>query len=114
MSNQANKATIGQAFGAILAAIVAAVMFVPRIINGMNKAMDVVDDVLDSGKNLTGTMRQTSEDFKNLSALEGQANYQERLHEINEARQARGLSSVDVASSRNSDAVAEALAALGK
>lgn len=115
MSNQTNKrASLGQVWGLLLGSFVAVFMFIPRIINAADKAMNVIDDVLDSANDLSSTMKQTSGDFKNLSALEGQVAYQDRLADINEARAAKGLAPVDVASARNSDAVAEALAALGK
>ena len=113
-TQQVKKASIGQAFSILLGTITALILFVPRLINAADKGMNMVDDLLDSGNILTNTMKQSAEDFKTLSALEGQVNYAERLEDINQTRRDNGLAPVDITSSRNSDAVAEALAALGK
>lgn len=104
---------LGKAFGIILSTIVSIVLFIPRLVQSANKALDMVDDVLESGKSITTTMKESAEDFRNTSKLEADANYQARMEEINATRKAQGLDEVEINSTRTlSPAAAEALAKL--
>ena len=112
-TNQAKSVGLGQAFGIILGTIVSIVMFVPRLIGLADKAVDMVEDVLDSGKAITTTMKESAEDFRNTSKLQADATYKQRMQEINDARTSQGLQPIDVQSARTlSPAAAEALAKL--
>lgn len=115
MSQQQTKSvSIGQAFGIFLSTIVAALMFIPRLVQSANKAMDMVDNVVGTGVNITTTMLESSEDFRNTSKLESDAKYQARLNEINKERAEQGLPKVEIQSVRTvSDTAQEALAKLG-
>ena len=115
MSQQQQPQTVGlgKAFGIILSTIVSIVLFIPRLVQSANKALDMVDDVLESGKSITTTMKESAEDFRNTSKLEADANYQARMAEINNTRKAQGLDEVEINSTRTlSPAAAEALAKL--
>ena len=115
MSQQQQPQTVGlgKAFGIILSTIVSIVLFIPRLVQSANKALDMVDDVLESGKSITTTMKESAEDFRNTSKLEADANYQARMTEINNTRKAQGLDEVEINSTRTlSSAAAEALAKL--
>lgn len=115
MSQQQQPQTIGlgKAFGIILSTIVSVILFVPRLVQSANKALDMVDDVLESGKSITTTMKESAEDFRNTSKLEADANYQARMSEINTTRKAQGLEEVEINSTRTlSPAASEALAKL--
>ena len=70
MSNQqqAKSVGLGQAFGIILGTLVSIVLFVPRLIGLADKTVDMLDDVLDSGKAITTTMKESAEDFSWLPA----------------------------------------------
>lgn len=108
MSNPNQTIGLGKAFGILLSTLVSVVLFIPRLVGSANKAMDMVDDVLDSGKNITETMKQTSEDFKNTSALEAEATYQQRMQEINTTRSEQGLSQVQLSTARTLSPAAQA------
>lgn len=113
MSNQQTKSVgLGQAFGIILGTLVSIVLFVPRLIGLADKAVDMVEDVLDSGKAITTTMKESAEDFRNTSKLQADASYKQRMVEINEARTVQGLEAIDVSSARTLSP--EAQAALDK
>lgn len=99
---------LGKAFGIILSTIVSIVLFIPRLVQSANKGLDMVDDLLESGKNITTTMRESSEDFRNSSKLEADANYKARLAEINNTRKAQGLEEVEVNTTRTLSPAAEA------
>ena len=102
---------LGKAFGIILSTLVSVILFIPRLVGSANKGLDMVDDLLESGKNITTAMRESAEDFRNTSKLEADASYQQRMLDINNARKAQGLSEVnEVNSSRTlSDAAQAAL-----
>ena len=115
MSQQQQPQTVGlgKAFGIILSTIVSIVLFIPRLVQSANKGLDMVDDLLESGKSITTTMKESAEDFRNTSKLEADANYQARIDEINNTRKAQGLDEVEITSTRTlSPAAAEALAKL--
>lgn len=99
---------LGKAFGIILSTLVSIVLFIPRLVQSANKGLDMVDDLLESGKNITTTMRESSEDFRNSSKLEADANYKARLEEINNTRKAQGLDEVQVNTTRTLSPAAEA------
>lgn len=102
---------LGKAFGIILSTLVSVILFIPRLVASADKLVDMVDDVLESGKSITTTMKESAEDFRNTSKLEADANYKKRMEEINTARTDAGLSEVnEVNSSRTlSDAAQAAL-----
>ena len=117
MNNQQQQQTqtvgLGKAFGIFLSALVSIVMFVPRIIGSLNKAMDMADDLLDGGKEITSTMKESAQDFRTMSKLEADANHAARLKEINSLRTVNNLEEVQVNTSRQLSAEAQAqLAAL--
>ena len=104
---------LGKAFGIFLSTFVSIVLFIPRLVASANKGLDMVDDLLESGKSITTTMKESAEDFRNTSKLEADANYQARMEEINNTRKAQGLDEVEINSTRTlSPAAAEALAKL--
>ena len=112
-TNQAKSVGLGQAFGIILGTLVSIVLFVPRLIGLADKTVDMLDDVLDSGKAITTTMKESAEDFRNTSKLQADATYKQRMQDINDARTSQGLQPIDVQSARTlSPAAAEALAKL--
>lgn len=115
MSNQQQPQSVGlgKAFGILLSTFVSVVMFIPRLVASANKGLDMVDDLLESGKSITTTMKESAEDFRNSSKLEADANYKQRLEEINAERSAKGLDEIQLSTSRTlSPAAAEALAKL--
>lgn len=116
MNNQQQQTQtigLGKAFGIFLSTLVSVVLFIPRIIGSMNKAMDMVDDTLDAGKEITSTMKESAQDFRTMSKLEADANHAARLKEINSLRTVNNLEEVQVNTSRQLSAEAQAqLAAL--
>ena len=103
MSQQQQPQTtigLGKAFGILLSTFVSVVMFIPRLVASANKGLDMVDDLLESGKSITTTMKESAEDFRNTSKLEADANYQARIDEINNTRKAQGLDEVEITSTR--------------
>ena len=115
MSNQQQPQSVGlgKAFGILLSTIVSAILFIPRLIGLAGKIVDIADDLAESGKSLSTTLKETAEDFRNTSKLEADANYKQRLKEINAERSAKGLDEVQVSTTRTlSPAAAEALAKL--
>lgn len=107
-TEQTKSVGLGQAFGIILGALVGAILFIPRLVQSANKLMDMTDDVLDSGKAITTTMKESAEDFRNTSKLQADATYQQRMAEINQARTIQGLDAVDVSSARTLSPAAQA------
>lgn len=101
-ANTNTQATVGlgQAFGIILNALVGFVLFLPRLINSAGKAVDMVDDLLESGKSITSTMRESADDFRTTSKLNSDATYAKRLEEINAERVSVGLDAVNVGTAR--------------
>lgn len=99
---------LGKAFGIFLSTLVAVVMFIPRLVGSANKALDMVDDVLESGKSITTTMKESAEDYRNTAKLEADATYKQRLTEINNTRKAQGLDEVQVNTTRTLSPAAEA------
>ena len=116
MNNQQQQTQtigLGKAFGIILSTIVSIVLFIPRLVQSANKAMDMVDDTLDAGKEITSTMKESAQDFRTMSKLEADANHAARLKEINSLRTVNNLEEVQVNTSRQLSAEAQAqLAAL--
>lgn len=100
MSTQVQSVGLGKAFGLILGSVVAIILFIPRLINLAGKAVDVADDVMDSGKALSETLKASAIDFKNTSALEAEATFQSRMKEINDAREAVGLQATTATTKR--------------
>ena len=104
---------LGKAFGIILSTIVSIVLFIPRLVASANKGLDMVDDLLESGKEITSTMKESAQDFRTMSKLEADANHAARLKEINSLRTVNNLEEVQVNTSRQLSAEAQAqLAAL--
>ena len=104
---------LGKAFGIFLSTFVSIVLFIPRLVASANKGLDMVDDLLESGKSITTTMKESAEDYRNTAKLEADVTYKQRLTEINQQRQAQGLEEVEVNTTRTlSPAAAEALAKL--
>ena len=115
MSQQQQPQTVGlgKAFGIILSTIVSIVLFIPRLVQSANKVMDMTDDVLDAGKEITSTMKESAQDFRTMSKLEADANHAAHLREINSLRTINNLEEVQVSTTRTlSPAAAEALAKL--
>lgn len=116
-NQQAQTQTIGlgKAFGILLHTLVSVILFIPRIIGSANKVMDMTDDVLDAGKEITSTMKESAQDFRTLSKLEADANHAARLKEINSLRTVNNLEEVQVNTTRQLSAEAQAqLAALNQ
>lgn len=105
---------IGKTFNILLSTLATLIFLIPRLAASLNKALDMVDDVLDSGKSITTTMKESAEDFRNTSKLEADANYQARLDEINATRKQHGLPELNISSTRTlSPAAKKALEELG-
>lgn len=94
------KATIGDAFGLILGAVVSLIMFIPRIIGLADKAVDLVEDTLDAGRALTTTMKESAEDFRNSSKAQADATFNNRIKDINVDRAEAGLQPVALDTAR--------------
>ena len=109
-NNQQQTQTIGlgKAFGILLSTLVSVVLFIPRIIGSANKVMDMTDDVLDAGKEITSTMKESAQDFRTMSKLEADANHASRLKEINSLRTVNNLDEVQVNTTRKLSAEAQA------
>lgn len=111
---QLQSVGIGKAFNILLSTLITMIFLIPRLVASINKALDMVDDVLDSGKSITTTMKESAEDFRNTSKLEADANYQARLDEINQTRKQHGLPELNITSTRTlSPAAKKALEDLG-
>ena len=100
MATQMKKATIGDAFGLILGAVVSLIMFIPRIIGLADKAVDLVEDTLDAGRALTTTMKESAEDFRNSSKAQADATFKNRIKDINTDREEAGLTPVAIDTAR--------------